>query len=46
VLITGVTITQNVTCLTPGASYYRRARLLHRSGNRLGQSASRWVHMP
>jgi hypothetical protein len=46
VLTTGVLITQHVTGLTPGTPYHWRARLLYRPGNRLGQSAGRWVHVP
>ncbi len=42
----GAVITQNVTSLTADTAYHWRARLLYRPGNRLGQSASRWVHIP
>ncbi len=41
----GVTLTQQVTGLQPETSYHWRARLLYRP-NRLGQSASRWIHVP
>jgi RHS repeat-associated protein len=46
VLTTGVVITQNVTGLTPDTPYHWRVRLLYRPGNRLGQSAGRWIHVP
>ncbi|RLF32857.1 MAG: hypothetical protein DRN07_04045 [Thermoplasmata archaeon] len=46
VLTTGVVITQNVIGLTPLTPYHWRIRLLYRPGNRLGQSAGRWVHIP
>jgi YD repeat-containing protein len=46
VLTTGVVITQNVTGLTPDTPYHWRVRLLYRPGNRLGQSAGRWIHIP
>ena len=42
----GVVITQNVTGLAQRTAYHWRVRLLYRPGNRLGQSASRWVHVP
>jgi hypothetical protein len=45
-LTTGVVMAQNVTGLTPATPYHWRIRLLYRPGNRLGQAASRWVHMP
>jgi hypothetical protein len=46
VLTGGVVISKNVEGLTPLTAYHWRARLLYRPGNRLGQSASRWLHMP
>jgi hypothetical protein len=46
VLSSGVVISQNVEGLTPLTAYHWRARLLYPPGNRLGQSASRWLHMP
>jgi YD repeat-containing protein len=46
VLTTGVVITRNVTGLTPDTPYHWRVRLLYRPGNRLGQSAGRWIHVP
>jgi PKD repeat protein len=46
VLTTGVVITQNVGGLTPDTVYHWRIRLLYRPGNRLGQNASRWMHIP
>jgi len=46
VLTTEVTITQNVTGLATSTPYHWRVRLLYRPGNRLGQHASRWIHMP
>ncbi len=45
-LTTGVVITQNLTGLSAHTAYHWRARLLYRPGNRLGQAAGRWVHMP
>ncbi|MGD9099252.1 MAG: Calx-beta domain-containing protein [Anaerolineae bacterium] len=45
-LTTGVVITQNVVGLTPGTPYHWRVRLLYRPGNRLGQPAGRWIHVP
>jgi hypothetical protein len=45
-LTTGVVITQNVIGLTPGTPYHWRVRLLYRPGNRLGQPAGRWIHVP
>jgi hypothetical protein len=38
--------THNVTGLTPGTPYQWRVRLRYRPGNPLGQSASRWIHIP
>jgi hypothetical protein len=46
VLTTGVVLTQNVSGLAPATPYRWRARLLYRPGHRMGQSASRWVHIP
>jgi RHS repeat-associated protein len=46
VLTTGRVITQNVTGLTPDTPYHWRVRLRYRPGNPLGQSASRWIHIP
>jgi len=46
VLPTGTVITQNVTGLTPFTPYHWRVRLLYHPGNRLGQTASRWIHIP
>jgi uncharacterized repeat protein (TIGR01451 family) len=45
-LTTGMVISQNVTGLTPGTPYHWRVRLLYRPGNRLGQPAGRWIHIP
>jgi hypothetical protein len=45
-LTTGVVIAHSVTGLTPATPYHWRVRLLYRPGNRLGQSAGRWVHIP
>jgi YD repeat-containing protein len=42
----GSVITQTVTGLESATPYHWRARLLYRPGNRLGQAASRWLHMP
>ncbi|MBN1581499.1 MAG: FG-GAP repeat protein, partial [Anaerolineae bacterium] len=42
----GSLIAQDVTGLTMGTAYHWRVRLLYRPGNRLGQAASRWIHMP
>lgn len=44
----GIRITRvvNVDSLTPGTPYRWRVRWLYHPGNRLGQPASRWVHMP
>lgn len=44
VLTGGVTLTQTVTGLTPDTAYHWRARLVYLPGNRLGQSASRWLY--
>ncbi len=41
----GTVITRNVAGLEPGTSYHWRVRLLYRP-NRLGQTASRWIHIP
>jgi YD repeat-containing protein len=46
VITTLVVITQNVTGLTQTTPYHWRVRLLYRPDNRLGQTASRWVHVP
>ncbi|MGD8623433.1 MAG: FG-GAP-like repeat-containing protein [Anaerolineae bacterium] len=46
VLTSGVVISQNVEGLTPLTAYHWRARLLSPPGNRLGQSAGRWLHVP
>jgi hypothetical protein len=45
-LTTGVELTQQVSGLTSLSLYHWRVRLLYRPGNRLGLSASRWVHVP
>ena len=45
-MTTGAVIVQNVTGLMPTTPYHWRVRLLYRPGNRLGQSAGRWVHVP
>jgi hypothetical protein len=42
----GAALAQGVSGLTLGTPYRWRVRLLYRPGNRLGQSASRWVHIP
>ncbi len=41
----GAVITETITGLTADTLYHWRARLLYRPGNRMGQSASRWVHI-
>jgi subtilisin-like proprotein convertase family protein len=46
VLTSGVVITQNVTGLPPFTPHHWRVRLLYRPGNRLGQPAGRWIHIP
>jgi hypothetical protein len=46
VLTTGVELIQNVAGLTPETPYHWRVRLVYEPGNRLGQSASRWIHIP
>ena len=46
VLTRGVDISQTVSGLDRETAYHWRARLLYRPGNRLGQSASRWIHVP
>ena len=46
VLTTGVAITQAITGLTPNTPYHWRARLLYPPGNRLGQNAGHWLHVP
>ncbi|MBN1887178.1 MAG: FG-GAP repeat protein [Thermoflexales bacterium] len=46
VLTGGVEITRAVTDLDPNTPYHWRARLIYRPGNRLGQAAGRWVHVP
>ena len=45
-LTTGVVISQKVDNLTYPTAYHWRVRLLYWPGNRLGQPASRWVHIP
>jgi hypothetical protein len=45
-LPTGTVLIQNVTGLTPLTPYHWRVRLLYHPGNRLGQPASRWIHIP
>jgi PKD repeat protein len=42
----GLEISQDVSGLTLGTPYHWRARLLYWPGNRMGQPASRWIHMP
>jgi hypothetical protein len=42
----GAEISQLVTGLSPDTAYHWRVRLLYRPGNALGQSASRWIHIP
>ncbi|HLF25275.1 MAG TPA: FG-GAP-like repeat-containing protein [Anaerolineae bacterium] len=46
VLTTGVVLTQNVSGLAVDTAYHWRARVLYRPGNRLGQTSSRWLHIP
>ncbi len=45
-LTTGVVISQNVAGLAPNTPYHWRVRLLYRPGNRMGQPAGRWIHIP
>jgi hypothetical protein len=42
----GAVLGQVVGGLTPDTAYHWRARLLYEPGNRLGQRAGRWVHVP
>jgi hypothetical protein len=42
----GASIIQQVDGLTEGTTYHWRVRLIYTPGNRLGQTASRWVHIP
>lgn len=46
VLTTGVELIQNVEGLSPETPYHWRVRFVYEPGNRLGQSASRWIHIP
>ncbi|MBN2005559.1 MAG: FG-GAP repeat protein [Anaerolineae bacterium] len=43
---TGVAIAQTVAGLVRDTPYHWRVRLLYRPGNVLGQTASRWIHIP
>ena len=46
VLTGSVVLSQNAVGLIQGTPYRWRVRLLYRPGNRLGQSASRWIQVP
>jgi hypothetical protein len=45
-LTTGVVLSQTVGGLTANTIYRWRVRMLYRSGNPLGQTASRWLYLP
>jgi hypothetical protein len=42
----GVAFMQNIEGLAAATPYHWRVRLLYAPGNRLGQVASRWLHLP
>ncbi len=46
VLTTGVALTQPITGLLSDTPYHWRVRLRYQAGSVLGQTASRWVHLP